>query len=408
MVTVRRRRGPRLIAVGASIALLGLTWQPAAGAESGAGRGLEPVALVPFDGATHIQLATIKGREYAFVANAGRSGARGSVRVVDVTSPEHPRVVAQLDCGTYQGHLQLSHDKRTLILGLDSPAVSGSCMPVGEMGFVTIDVSDPRRPRAVGYAVNPNGSHSTAAHPSQPYVYNGEGFPDTPGRVQVWSIENPAEPELVTTLDTGEHSAHDLSFNRDGSLAAFASVTSIKLVDTSDPANPSIVFTTQCPGCMHTHEARFTPDGKRLIVNDEWVSSVTPCPGAVLYFYAVSSAPTGAPSLTLTGVYTPGDVVVNANQEAGFCTAHVFDISRDGTRLAAAWHTDGVHYLDISGTTGATFGAHASTPGGASELGWYVPEGADTFSAKLHKGPYVYTTDTARGFEIFKVTSPSP
>ena len=178
----------------------------------------------------------------------------------------------------------------------------------------------------------------------------------------------------------------------------------MKLLDTSDPVNPTIEFVTQCPGCVHTHEARFTPDGTKLVVNDEFVAGPNPCPGAALYFYDVVDAPTGT-ALVMTGAYFPSDLIVNGNAEATFCTAHVFDISDDGTKIAASWHGAGVRYLDIEATSGFTFGALAATPGGVQEEGSYLAPNSDAFSAKFHKGPYIYVVDVLRGFEVLKITS---
>ena len=85
--------------------------------------------------------------------------------------------------------------------------------------------------------------------------------------------------------------------------AASANVVNVDLMDTSDPTNPKIVHTTQCPGCLHTHEARFTPDGKRLIVNDEYIASAS-CPGGLMYFYDLTGD-VSAPVAQLTGAYFP-------------------------------------------------------------------------------------------------------
>ncbi len=361
------------------------------------------MALVPFEKGAHAETATIRGRDYAFVATADTE-VPSELRVIDITVPAKPKVIAELTCGFFQGHIQISHDKKTLIMGVDAPAPPGACMPVGSMGFVTIDISNPAKPRALGYAIDREGSHATAAHPKEPFVYNGEGFPEAPGRMTIWSIRNPAKPKLVNTVDLGEHSAHDLSFNRRGDMAAVASITSMKLLDTSDPANPKLEFVTQCPGCVHTHEARFTPDGKRVVVNDEFYLGPNPCPGAALYFYDVLASASGH-ALVLSGVYYPDDLVLNDANRPGFCTAHVFDISSDGTKIAAAWHSAGVRYLDITQSSGLSYGAEAGTPGGAREIGSYLAPNADAFSAKMHRGPYVYVVDTDRGFEVLKATA---
>ncbi|HVF51978.1 MAG TPA: hypothetical protein VNC78_00045 [Actinomycetota bacterium] len=397
----------KILAATLSLALgiaLGLTGAPpvAHSAQAGLGEGLKLLATVPLESGTHMELATIKGRDYAFVSEIARGS--GTFNVIDVTTPAKPKLVAEIPCGGNQGNVQISHDLKTAIVGIDEPSIGG-CLPPGMMGFVTIDISDPKRPRPLGYAENLRGSHTIATHPTKPYVYNGEGFPEAPGAMQVWSIEDPAHPELVTTVDTGAHSPHDISFNKDGSMAATANVINVHLMDTTDPEAPKIVHTTQCPGCLHNHEARFTPDGKRLVVNDEYPASAA-CPGGFMYFYDVTESATG-PSTSLVGLYTPGDKGANAHNEAGaFCTAHVFDISKDGTKIAASWHAAGIKYLDISEVSGVAVGRDRAPGGGVVELGWYTSRGADAFSAKFFKGPYIYSVDYNHGFQVYRTQDP--
>ena len=390
-----------MAAVAAFLVMGPVSGAPAERARStGTGSGIELVAEIPFDNGTHLETATIQGRDYAFASEI-TTGA-GKLRVIDISAPEKPKVVATLPCNGNQGNLQLSHDQKTLVIGIDVPS-DGGCMPAGLMGFVTVDISSPKRPKVLGYAEIARGSHSLAAHPKKPFVYNGDGFPEAPGEMQVWSIENPVKPKLVTTVDTGVHSPHDLAFNRTGSMLATANAVNLHLMDTSNPSEPVIEHTTQCPGCLHTHEARFTPDSKRLIVNDEHPNNV--CPGGALYFYDVTGT-SGAHGLTLTGAYTGTEVGVTGNNSVPTkCTPHIFDISNDGTKVAATWHQGGLKYLDVTATAGVTMGARTIVPGGPTELGWYVTDGGYTFAAKIHTGPYIYVVDTNVGFQVFKISS---
>lgn len=384
---------------------------PAAATRSGrqaAGSGLELVATVPYSDGTHIVTGTIKKRDYVFTASAAANGGPSDVRVIDVTTPERPRVVASLPCGDFQGHLQLSHDKKTLIVGVDRPAGGGACMPAGEQGFATIDISNPRKPKPAGYAAIAGGSHSTAAHPRKPLVYNApEGSPvpeRRPADMEVWSIKNPAKPKLVNTIAMpGQHSPHDISFSKDGTMAATANISSFHVLDARDPADPKVLFSDQCPGCQHTHEARFTPDMKALVVNDEALTGPYPCPGGALYFYDLAISD-GAADAALTGTYSIGEAGVTATTEPGFCTPHVFDISRDGTKVVASWHAAGIRYLDITNRQGATVGpdSPAGTEG-VRELGSYTSEGGDSFSAKFLRGPYMYSVDIPTGLQIFRL-----
>ena len=379
------------------------TFTTAAPAQSGLGEGLKPVGFVPYTNGSHLALATIGGRDYAFAAEQG--SAVGKVRVIDVTQPTKPRVLDEILCGTGQGNVQITPDKKTLVLGLDGGANGGICA-LGQPGFATIDISNPTRLRPIGFAVNPRGSHSLAMHPKLPIVYNGSGFPEPNGEMEIWSLANPARPKLVNTVATGAHSPHDLAFNRAGTMAATANVVTFQLWDTGDPFEPTMLTESQCPGCQHTHEARFTPDGKRLVVNDEAVTGggVHPCPGGALYFYDVAE---DGSAVDLTGVYSPNEVLVNAALGPGFCTPHVFDISKDGTKVAASWHSAGIRYLDITKANGATLGEESTGADGVEQLGWYLgPGAADHFTAKFHRGPYVYSVDLNRGLEILEIQRP--
>lgn len=406
--------GSRSRAIGSAavfVALLCAAMSVAVAEEAeGVGEGLELVATVPYVDGTHLVQATIKGREYLFAAS--QSTAVAKLRVIDITNPPKPRLVAEIDCGHFQGNLQVSADRKTLIVGMDGVAGGGLCSPMPGEGFATIDISDPADPRPVGFASIPGGSHSTAAHPSKPLVYNApEGSPVPDRRpapvLEVWSIANPAKPRMINTVALpGLHSPHDISFSKDGSMAGLANISTFHLVDSRAPNEPVVEYTGQCPGCQHTHEARFTPNNRTLVVNDESMSgSAYPCPGGALYFYDISGKP-GTRGVELAGSYAPDDLAVNAAGTAGFCTGHVFDISANGKRLAASWHSGGIRYLDISKYSGHTLGTTwSSGPVAAKEIGSYATPNGDYFAAKLHKGPYIYAVDMTTGLQIFKITA---
>lgn len=379
-------------------------------AAEGVGEGLELIATVPYQDGTHLVQTTIKGRDYIFAASQSTTVAK--LRVIDVTTPPKPKLVAEIDCGHFQGNLQVSSDRKTLILGMDGRAGGGLCSPLPNEGFATIDISDPTDPRPIGFASIPGGSHSTAAHPRKPLVYNapeGSPIPDrrTAPVLEVWSIANPAKPKLVNSVPLpGVHSPHDISFSKDGSMAGMANISTFHVLDTRDPEEPVVDYTGQCPGCQHSHEARFTPDGKTLVVNDEAMAgNPYPCPGGALYFYDVGGDP-GARTVELSGVYAPDDLVVNPAASPGFCTGHVFDISSDGKTLATSWHSGGIRYLDISQHIGYTLGTTwSSGPDAVEEIGSYSTATGDYFATKFHKGPFIYATDMTQGLQVFKIVT---
>ncbi|MDQ3940396.1 MAG: hypothetical protein M3238_03485 [Actinomycetota bacterium] len=370
----------------------------------GEGKNMKIIANVGYKSGSDMEFATIKGRTYAFAGSFAPTTDGGGLHVIDVTNPEKVKEVAWLKCSVYQNDIQISHDNKTVIMAADSAGAPDSCLMVGKKGFMTIDISNPAKPRPIGIAEIPRGSHNTTAHPTKPFVYNSDSdVGNVRGEIQIWSIKDPAKPKLVNTVPAVGHSPHDISFNSKGTQAVTAGVDNIELYDTSDPANPTLQATFQCPGCSITHDAKFTPDDKGLIVGDEGGGGLPyPCPGGALYFYQLQ----GGVAPVLTGIYEPDEVLMARDSQGGLgsCTSHVFDISPDGKTLAISWYTAGTRLLDISAMQGASFGDAGNT-GGIKEIGYFMPDGGVSWSSKFANGTkYVFSNDTQRGFDVFRVT----
>ena len=367
----------------------------------GVGEGLKLVANLPTGSGTDMEFATIKGHEYGFVASRSTEGGpAGGLNVVNVDNPTRPKLAAKLPCNLNQGDIQLSHDLKTVIMAADAAGGPDSCLMLGKLGFMTIDITNPLKPKPLGVAEIRRGSHNVTAHPSAPYVYNSDSDQTGVGEIQIWSIKDPSKPKLVNTVTNPTHSPHDVSFNKDGSLMVTAARTAIHLYDTTDPENPQLLSAMACPGCYLAHDAKFTPDSSYVIAGDEANGGSTyACPGGALYFYEI----VGGRALALRGVYEPGEVGMAQGQSApNSCTSHVFDISDDGKTLAISWYTAGTRYLDITNMTGATLGAQGN---GVKELGWFIPENGDSWSSKFHKGPYIYSNDINRGFDVYQIVA---
>ena len=370
---------------------------------TGEGSGLKLIKNIPTASGTDMEFATIKGREYGFVAaRTTANQPNGGLYVIDVTVPEKAKVAGYLPCNMSQMDIQISHDKKTVLMAADGAGGPDSCLMVGKLGFMTVDISNPRKPKAIGVAAIPRGSHNVTAHPTKPYVYNSDSDVGNPrGEIQIWSIKNPAKPELVNTVQALGHSPHDISFNSKGTQAVTAGVDNVELYDTTDPENPSIQSTFQCPGCSITHDAKFTPDDTGLVIGDEAGGGLTfPCPGGALYFYELQQGIVPV----LTGIYEPGSVVTARSGQTtpGSCTSHVFDFDEDGSHLAISWYSAGTRYLNVENPAGITFGAQGA---GVVEQGYFIADGSSSWSSKIHKGPYVYSNDINRGFDIYKVTA---
>ena len=363
---------------------------------------MESVAEVEYSEGMHLIVTRIKGRDYTIA-----SSVSGPIRFFDVTDPARPKLVSSVPCGGAQAFLQISHDGKTLVVAEGAPHGVDACMPPQDMGFYTIDISNPRKPRYLANASVARSGHTVTTHPTKPIVYVSYGdvapLPTEKPEFEVWSIKDPARPKyLAQGTVTGVHGPHDISFNADGTRAVMSSMSAIQVFDTSDPANPKELEVLQCPGCSHNHESHFTPDQKHVIVGDETTGgAASPCPLGALYFYDWD--PKSSPHMTLTGEWQPAEAIVpqGAPTNAGLCTPHVFDVSPDGTKVAASWHNGGVRVVDISSMDGAGVGAEGP---GAKEIAWSVADGADSWSAKFDRtGRYVFVNDRVAGLQVFRV-----
>ncbi|MDQ4024153.1 MAG: hypothetical protein M3217_01485, partial [Actinomycetota bacterium] len=177
-------------ATGAGAAPAGSKPQPAP--LKGEGEGLKLIKNIPTGSGTDMEFATIKGHEYGFVASRSTADKpTGGLYVINVDNPEKAKVVGYLPCNMSQMDIQISHDKKTVIMAADGAGGPDSCLMVGQAGFMTVDVSNPLKPKAIGMAAIPRGSHNTTAHPTKPYVYNSDSDVGNPrGEIQIWSIKN--------------------------------------------------------------------------------------------------------------------------------------------------------------------------------------------------------------------------
>ncbi|HEY7873628.1 MAG TPA: hypothetical protein VIG64_00755, partial [Actinomycetota bacterium] len=185
----------------------------------GEGAGLELIANIPWKGGTDMEMATIKKRDYIFAGSETSLLDGGGTHVIDITNPEKPKQVAWIKCQFNQNDIQLSYNKKTLIMASDVTGGPDACLGSTRIGFMTVNIKNPKKPKPIGFADIPRGSHNTTAHPTAPYVYNSDSDLEGVGEIQIWSIKNPKKPELVNTVgppDIAGHSPHDLSFSPDG------------------------------------------------------------------------------------------------------------------------------------------------------------------------------------------------
>jgi hypothetical protein len=374
----------------------------------GEGEGLKLIKNFPWVDGSDQEFTTIKGRKVLFAASFAAVKDGGGLHVIDVTNPAKPKQISHLKCSLYQGDVQVSWNKRYVYLAADDAGGPESCLAVGKLGFMIIDVKNLKKPKPVGFAEIPRGSHNITAHPTKPFVYNSDSdlAHEGLGVIEVWNVKNARKPKKVFEHMVGVHSPHDVSFNRKGTRAITAAISHIDLLDTTNPAKPVSLFTTQCPGCTITHDAKFTPDGNKVLIGDEAGGGATmACPGGALYAYTIEGTET-QPVLVPQGTYWPDELVLAqgppTDDPLGYgCTSHVMDVSDNGKQLAISWYTAGTRLLDISNTMGATIGENGT---GIKELGWFIPQGGNSWSSKFsHNHKYIYSNDMKRGLDVYKI-----
>lgn len=368
----------------------------------GVGEGLKLIKNIPIGTGTDHENVEFGKRTYSFATSRETLANGGGIYVIDITDPPKAKVVTVIPCVVSQGDIQISHDKKTLLIGHDSTGGPESCTGLGKVGFITVDISNPLKPKVIGHATG-DAAHNMTAHPTKPYVYVSKSLAGSADpRIQIWSIKNPAKPKVVNTVRSLPTNPHDISFNKKGDKIVTAAISHWDIFDTSDPENPMLTWTGQCPGCSITHDAKFTPDDQHILIGDEGGGGGTyPCPGGAWYVYDYSSGVVPV----LTGVYEPANFIVNQNNEPGSCTSHVFEISKDSTKIAISWYTLGTRYLDITDAIGVTVGS-TGPPTGIRECGWFVPEEGDSWSSKFSTDErYITSNDISRGFDIYKITT---
>ncbi|MDX1657887.1 MAG: hypothetical protein R3343_03615 [Nitriliruptorales bacterium] len=380
-------------------------------------------------------------RTYAFAGSYDNG-----LQIIDVTDPARAEIVAVYGCGISQGDVQVfsrdSDPGRTFVTytqddgyGTHESQCIDEARELGLLeegqapaGTFIADVTDPYAPTTVSWVEVPKGSHNQTVHPSGRYLYNSNSdlivsVPDQ--GIEVFDISDFGSPEHVTTLalpvrpGLGTES-HDLTFNADGTRAYSAALSQTVIIDTEDPADPSIVSSFVDPAINVEHQADpVTLEdpllGERdfLVIEDEVAGAVQTgqCPNGGVHVYDITGDLEENPVKVgywniaeirkadgdLFGVETAGGI--------GRCTAHVFELHPDEQLMTIAYYNGGVRVVDISGLVGVALGEQGI---GMKQVAFARFADADTWAVKA---PYVdrdgtfhlYGNDQRRGMDIYEV-----
>ena len=262
-----------------------------------------------------------------------------------------------------------------------------------DSGVFFVDVRDPHEPKIVS-TVTGVWSHTTTPFPGKPILYvspNGL-IGDLEGGIEVIiDATNPRKPVVHEYL-IGGLGCHDVGFSirEDRSLAACAGGSETQIWDVEDPLAPTLITRFPTP-TFFNHSATFSPDGDLLVVGDEahGVNSCSGTPTGSLWFYDVSNPLVPV----LQGSYNieRGSAVSSFWTGGGWCTAHMYNF-KPGTRtMATAWYQGGINVLDLE------------DPSSPTEIAYYL---ADDFNpwAAYFVGNEIWASDysTPGGVAVFE------
>ena len=296
--------------------------------------------------------------------------------------------------------------------GCDTAAASATQIMQGLAweGVRVFSIADPARPRFIGAIAGGCGSHTHTLLPSgsKLYLYM-HSYPLTGGlgpncnyavhrKNLIFEVntKNPSKSEQVGSLDvTPSPGCHDATFFPEKDIAVAACLTESQVWNVEDPANPEIVSRIRNPFVVH-HSSGLTWDGKIAVIGDEFAGAAAGAgcaPGSkdspigAMWFYDISDP---ANPVNVGHFGPPRTAFPDSLEEAArhACTNHNFTVlpMKDPKRyvVSTSWYAAGISLIDFS------------DPAAPEETGYYVPDNEgqqpDTWAAYWYNG-YIYTND---------------
>ena len=360
--------------------------------------------------------------------------------ILDVTDGGEPDQLAFYSCSIGQGDIQIFQqgDKTYFTFtddGYSAERSEPSACQVwakgdsdftsgNKQGTFIVDITDPTNPTNVDFIPFPRGSHNQTVHPSGNFLYNSNSELITNAAnagIEVWEITDIATTPpvnhgvmpLPVRVGLGTDS-HDITFNADGSRAYSAALSQTVIINTEDPANPSVVTSFVDPAINVEHQADpvtlIDPIlGERdfLIVEDEFAGAAgaeQACPSGGTHVYDI----TDETLPVKVGSWYIDDVLNDNALGLTSCTAHVFEIHEEAQVMTMSFYGGGVRVIDLTGLVGLSIG---STGVGMKEIGYHRFADSNSWSVKAPviernedgtlKDFHLYSNDINRGIDTY-------
>ncbi len=392
--------------------------------------------------------------DLAFWGKYAFAGNYNGVRVLDVSSPANPKVVADVWCPGPQNDVSVWGD--LVVLSVDSVMTGSACgsavapsptAPGGWEGlrFFSLKeiLSTPKSPDGF-VRVQPLaapyldcGSHTHTINPvgNTVYIYNasyslrsgptcgpensndGANYDPLHGKIGIVTVpvSNPAnftvsydtlDPatavwDLLTVLPgfNALRACHDLQVHQGMKLLAAACASEGQLWDISNPLDPQLLWRVDEPEVQFYHSALFSRDGKLVLFGDEIIFG--DCNDGTgsgqIWFHDIRNG------RTLGSHQTPRSQV--GPEGATYCSAHLFNNipTNKGRVLVASWYSAGTAVVDYT------------DPANAKEIAFFDPPDTggnitSTWASYWYNG-FIYANDgtgrvgldrnPSRGVDIF-------
>jgi hypothetical protein len=375
--------------------------------------------------------------DLAFWGDMAVQGSYDGFRLIDITDPERPQLLADVACRGPQGDVSIWQD--LVLVSVDRPQSSPGCDSEDAdkvdplflpdegpwEGIRIFDVSRPSAPRLVTSVATDCGSHTHTLLPDlehdrllvyvssyalqvdpalAPDCLNPHGHIsvlevplDAPEEARViarphlfdtpaWQVWPGAGPGLEDTAG-----CHDITLDMARALAAGACMSEGQIWDLADPERPAAVAHLDLPDVSFWHSAAWSNDGSVVIFGDENLAEAgcTDAPLGSLWFYRVDDP--ARPQLA-------GRFSLDRYQGSDICSAHMFNVipGIDRDLLVSAFYSGGTSVIDFTDPSNpveiAYFDAGGRAPG-------------DDWSSYWYRG-HIYASDHLRGLDVFRLSLP--